>query len=58
MIKVLIDTNVLVSAALFPQSIPAQAYMTAVMRVAHADIIDPIGETLSMLGVLVVVIGV
>lgn len=28
--KILIDTNILISAALFPKSVPAQAYMKAV----------------------------
>ena len=28
--RILIDTNILISAALFPQSVPAQAYMKAV----------------------------
>ena len=40
MIKVLIDTNILVSAALFPQSIPAQAYMKAVVPPYEAMVCD------------------
>jgi putative PIN family toxin of toxin-antitoxin system len=38
--KVLIDTNILVSAALFPQSVPAQAYMKAVMPPHEAIVCD------------------
>lgn len=40
MTKVLIDTNILISAALFPQSIPAQAYMKAVMPPYEAIVCD------------------
>lgn len=36
----LIDTNILVSAALFPQSVPAQSYMRAVSPPHHAVICD------------------
>ena len=40
MTKVLIDTNILVSAALFPQSIPAQAYMKSVVPPYEAMVCD------------------
>jgi putative PIN family toxin of toxin-antitoxin system len=36
--RILIDTNILISAALFPQSVPAQAYMKAVTP-PHAAVI-------------------
>ena len=38
--KVLIDTNILISTALFPQSIPAQAYMKAVTPPHDAIVCD------------------
>ncbi|MDR2163735.1 MAG: putative toxin-antitoxin system toxin component, PIN family [Clostridiales Family XIII bacterium] len=38
--RVLIDTNILVSAALFPQSVPARAYMKAVMPPNDALVCD------------------
>ena len=38
--RVLIDTNILVSAALFPQGVPAQAYMKAVMPPYDAVVCD------------------
>ena len=40
MILVLIDTNVLISAALFPHSVPAQAYMKAVVPPHDAVVCD------------------
>ena len=36
--RILIDTNVLISAALFPKSIPAQAFMIAV-SVGHEAVV-------------------
>ena len=38
--RVLIDTNILISAALFPQSVPAQAYMRAVTPPHDAVVCD------------------
>ncbi|MDR2108951.1 MAG: PIN domain-containing protein [Coriobacteriales bacterium] len=38
--RILIDTNILISAALFPQSVPAQAYMKAVMPPHDAVVCD------------------
>lgn len=38
--RVLIDTNILISAALFPQSIPAQAYMKAIALPHDAVVCD------------------
>lgn len=40
MTKILLDTNILVSAALFPKSIPAQAYMKAVTPPFTAVVCD------------------
>jgi putative PIN family toxin of toxin-antitoxin system len=37
---VLIDTNILISAALFPRSVPAQAYMKAVTPPHNAVVCD------------------
>lgn len=38
--KVLIDTNILISAALFPQSVPARAYAKAVTPPYSATVCD------------------
>lgn len=38
--RVLIDTNVLISASLFPKSIPAQAFFKAVTPPCHAIVCD------------------
>ena len=38
--RVLIDTNILISAALFPESVPAQAYIRAVMPPNDAVVCD------------------
>ena len=38
--RILIDTNILISAALFPQSVPAQAYMKAVTPPHDAVVCD------------------
>lgn len=38
--RVLIDTNILISAALFPQSVPSQAYMKAVTPSHDAVVCD------------------
>ena len=38
--KILIDTNILISAALFPKSVPAQAYMKAVTPPHDAVVCD------------------
>ena len=38
--KILIDTNILISAALFPNSVPAQAYMKAVAPPYDAVVCD------------------
>lgn len=38
--KVLIDTNILISTALFPKSVPAQAYMKAVTPPHDAVVCD------------------
>jgi putative PIN family toxin of toxin-antitoxin system len=39
-VRVLIDTNILISAVLFPQSVPAQAYMKAVAPPHDAVVCD------------------
>ncbi len=38
--RILIDTNILISAALFPQSVPAKAYMKAVTPPHDAVVCD------------------
>jgi len=38
--RILIDTNILISAALFPQSVPARAYMKAVTPPHDAVVCD------------------
>lgn len=38
--KILIDTNILISAALFPESVPARAYMKAVTLPHYAVVCD------------------
>ena len=38
--RILIDTNILISAALFPQSVPAQAYMKAATPPHDAVVCD------------------
>ena len=40
MIRILIDTNILISSALFPQSVPAQAYIKATTPPHYAVVCD------------------